>query len=263
MRVTVLTENTTVDPRLTAEHGLSLLLDVNGARVLFDCGQSDAFARNAAMLGEALDTVDAAVLSHGHYDHGGGIPAFLERNATAPVYLSDSAFGAHYNGDERYIGLDPTLKGHPRLRVVHDRALIADGITVLASAYCPLHKPSQAYGLTVRRDNRLVPDPFDHEQCLWIEHTDGRRILVSGCSHRGVLNWMEALRPDVFIGGFHFMKLDPQADRDTLAHAAETLASFPCQYYSGHCTGDAAFAFLKDTLGDRLLPLSTGISYVF
>ena len=72
MKLTVLMENTTVREDLTAEHGLSLYIEANGKRILFDTGASATFADNAEKLGIDLSQVDLCILSHGHYDHGGG-----------------------------------------------------------------------------------------------------------------------------------------------------------------------------------------------
>ena len=77
MRVTMLLDNIAADPRLVAEHGLSLYLETGDHKILFDAGQSSAFAENAEKLGVDLREVDFAVLSHGHYDHGGGLERFL------------------------------------------------------------------------------------------------------------------------------------------------------------------------------------------
>ena len=94
MKLTVLTENTTGSPHLIAEHGLSLYLETKDLRLLFDTGQTDALIANAAFLGVDLGTVDLAVLSHGHYDHGGGIAAFLQHNA-------------HKKGEQCYCSMPP------------------------------------------------------------------------------------------------------------------------------------------------------------
>ena len=95
MRITVLVENTGHE-EFAIEHGLSLHVRMdNGHQILFDMGQSDAFVRNAARLDIDLQEVDYAVLSHGHYDHGGGLPHFLSLNAHAPVYVHEASFRPH------------------------------------------------------------------------------------------------------------------------------------------------------------------------
>jgi 7,8-dihydropterin-6-yl-methyl-4-(beta-D-ribofuranosyl)aminobenzene 5'-phosphate synthase len=92
---------------------------------------------------------------------------------------------------------------------------------------------------------------------------DGKTVCISGCSHRGVLNIVRGFCPDVLVGGFHFMKLDPQtADAPFLELAAQELLSYPAVYYTGHCTGEKAYAFLKERMGDRLHSLSTGLRIV-
>ena len=84
MKVTVLSENTSACG-LPSEHGLSLYVETNGRKLLFDTGQGDLFARNAEVLGVDLSAVGLAVISHGHYDHGGGLKTFLSLNDSAPV----------------------------------------------------------------------------------------------------------------------------------------------------------------------------------
>ena len=101
MTITSLLENTAARAGIAAEHGLSLYIETATRRILFDMGQTDLFARNAEALGIDLSRVDLAILSHGHYDHGGGLAAFLEINQTAPVYLTEAAFLPHYNGTQK------------------------------------------------------------------------------------------------------------------------------------------------------------------
>ena len=115
MKLYTLMENTTCRPDFDAEHGLSLYIETDRHRLLFDIGQSGTFADNAEKLGVDLAAVDCAVLSHGHYDHGGGLKRFLEINDHAPVYLNRNAFGEYYHGPDRYIGLDTQLKKSGRL----------------------------------------------------------------------------------------------------------------------------------------------------
>lgn len=253
MKIVTLMENTACREDLTAEHGLSLYIETGDRRILFDAGQSGAFADNAEKLGIDLSEVDLAVLSHGHYDHGGGLARFLDLNATAPVYLNPHAFEPHFNGAEKDIGLDKTLLESGRLQFAEDGQALAPGIRLYSQISCPYG--IRPFGLTVREQGRLVPEDFRHEQYLLIKE-QGKRILFSGCSHRGILNIVSHFRPDVLVGGFHFMKLDP-AGAELEAAAAE-LKRFPTVYYTGHCTGEAQFERLKEMLGQKLHGLHTG-----
>lgn len=129
MRITALLENTSACG-LPTEHGLSLFVETGACRFLFDMGQTDLFTRNAEALGVDLNTADFAVLSHGHYDHSGGLSAFLALNDHAPVYMSRHAFEPHYNGAEKYIGLDLSLQTVERLVFVDEVKEIAPGLTL-------------------------------------------------------------------------------------------------------------------------------------
>lgn len=241
MIITALTENTALCAPFGAEHGLSLYIETNRRRILFDTGQSDLFAQNASLLGVNLAEVDLAVLSHGHYDHGGGLKRFLTLNDMAPVYLSRYAFEPHFNAQGKDIGLDLSLQGNDRLITVGDKLTIGDGLTLCSCNDQERYFPTPASGLTVMQDGRLVDEDFRHEQYLLVEE-GGRRIVISGCSHKGVLNIISWLRPDVLIGGFHFMKLP--AD-DALRRAGELLDSYDTEYYTCHCTGVEQYRYLS------------------
>ena len=259
MRITVLCENTARDPSFLAEHGLSLLLETQGYCILFDMGQTDAFSKNAERLGVRLADVDLAILSHGHYDHGGGIRRFLELNAHAPLYLSALAFGEHYHGSERYIGLDRSLLEDPRLcRISKDQAIFPGGTILTAIDGEEIH-PIPSAGLTVKQNGVFCRERFLHEQYLLVEE-EGRRILISGCSHRGVRNLLHRFSPDVFIGGFHLSGLDPMTDEDAkvISEIGADMSRSGARFWTGHCTGQRAYDSLKSLLGDRLSYLSTG-----
>ena len=109
MKIINLVENTTSRQDVEAEHGLSLYVETEGHKILFDMGQTDMFSKNAEAMGVDLSQVDIAVLSHGHYDHGGGLEKFLSINKKAPIFISQYAFGDYYNGSEKYIGLDKSV----------------------------------------------------------------------------------------------------------------------------------------------------------
>lgn len=257
MKITVLMENSAL-PGFACEHGLSLYVECGVNHILFDAGQTAAFAHNAAKLGIDLRRVDFAVLSHGHYDHGGGLPRFLEENGSAPVYLRPDAFDPHYNGSSKYIGLDESLRQSDRLRFVSGKHALGEGITLHSGADLTTPFGIRPFGLTVRRNGTLLPETFGHEQYLIMEE-NGKRICFSGCSHRGVLNIVRRFQPDVLIGGFHFSRLDPAGE--DLRRAAEVLLEGDTVYYTGHCTGQAQFDALKAMMGHRLHAIHAGMVF--
>lgn len=258
MRITALIENTAAAEHITAEHGLSLYLEIGERKILFDAGQTGAFADNAARLGIDLAAIDTAVLSHGHYDHGGGLARFLALNDHAPIYLTEHAFGAHYNGTVKYIGLAPTLQARGRLRFCGNETDLGDGMTLLTCNALPRPYPTDSAGLCRRTDDGFVPDDFTHEHYLLIREK-GRTVLISGCSHKGIRNLAEWFCPDVLVGGFHFKNLDPDGDgRAALDEAAAALLLSPTRYYTCHCTGEAQYAYLKARMGERLAYLRGG-----
>ena len=277
MNITVLMENTAADPSVCCEHGLSLYIETGDHKILFDMGQSEAFAENAKKLGVDLKSVDLAVLSHGHYDHGGGLVRFLNSNPTAPVYLSQHAFGGHYNGTDKYIGLDQTLKSSDRLMFASADTELAPGLWLYMAESREGIYPLDPAGLKMAEeelaadaaskhahDNSqqsgcLIPEDFRHEQYLMIRE-NGKRILFSGCSHSGILNIMEWFQPDILIGGFHFSKIDPQGEEVCrLDEAAKILGAYECTYYTCHCTGEKQYAYLKEQMGEKLQYVSAGM----
>ena len=244
MKITTLLENTSARPELSAEHGLSLYIETAEHRILFDMGQTALFSHNASVLGIDLAAVDIAILSHGHYDHGGGLARFLALNRTAPIYVNRHAFEPHYNGTEKYIGLDTALAHHRQLVFIDDTTVLADSITLCCRRQAKPNHPLGAFGLTMLEDGVFRPEDFRHEQYLLVEE-NGQKILFSGCSHRGILDIVDWVRPDVLIGGFHFSKLPLD---DTLRAYAEYLDSFPTRYYTCHCTGEKQYSFMRQTM---------------
>ena len=258
MKISVLMENTSSRPDIAFEHGLSLFIETPRHRLLFDTGASGAFAANAEKLGIDLSTVDLAVLSHGHDDHGGGLRTFLSLNHSAPVYVNRNVFGPYYNEALRYISLDPELKSNPQLIQVGDNITIDEELSLCTCNHEIRYFPVDSAGLSVKSGENYKADPFVHEQYLMIR-TGGRKYAVSGCSHKGILNLMKWLQPDVMIGGFHFMKLKLSGgENDTLRDAAAELLRYPAEYYTCHCTGLAQYDYLKQRMGNRLHYLSAG-----
>lgn len=255
MKITVLTENTACRQNVSPQHGLSLWIETGDHRILFDMGQDDTFFQNAGKLGIDIREADIAVLSHGHYDHGGGLETFLRSNTGASIYVHEQAFGEYYNGTEKYIGLDQSLIPNTRLIMTGGTQKLSDNL--LLTDCNDLTWACNSWGLKRKEGEKLSADSFLHEQYLEITE-GGKRILISGCSHKGIVNIAGYFRPDVLIGGFHLNKLE---DGNELKTIAEALLSGDTIYYTGHCTGEKQFAQLKEIMGDRLHRLSTGVTF--
>lgn len=254
MRITSLLENTTERNDMQIEHGLSLYIETDRHKILFDMGQTDMFFENAKVLGIDLSTVDLAILSHGHYDHGGGLKKFLEINSHAPVYIHKDAFLPYYDED-KYIGLDPSLKDEPRIVFTDNEYKIDSTLSLFSCNGRERKRPPMPSALTEKVGDMLIPDKFLHEQYLLIEES-GKKVLISGCSHKGVLDIAEWFAPDVLVGGFHYSRL---ALDDRLADAARELAAYPTAFYTCHCTGRAQYDFMKQYM-PSLCYLSCGQS---
>ena len=253
MKIISLSENTSNKENIGAEHGLSLYIEANGKKILFDFGASDLFVKNAVLLGVDLARVDFAILSHGHSDHGGGLSAFLELNSYAPVYVSPYAFEPHYNARGEYIGLDPLLANEKRLKFVESKEFIDTGLCVFNCNRLPSICAPAPTGHTKVTDGKHLIDDYVHEQYLVV--TEGsKRILISGCSHKGIVNIMEWVKPTHLVGGFHFSRL-PLDER--LLEYADRLNEYDTNYYTCHCTGREQFELMRSHM-KNLCYLSAG-----
>lgn len=268
MRIAMLMENTACAPSFAHEHGLSCYVEANNKKLLFDMGQSGLFMQNADVLDIALNEVDVAVVSHGHYDHGGGLKDFLMVNSHAPVYMHRSAFEPHFSRKPdgvKPIGLDRELMKNDRVILTDGVCKIDENMTLFSDIEgeecCPLGNRT----LYEQKDGALVPDGFAHEQSLVIREGE-KTVLLAGCAHRGVVNICARAKeligadPDYVIGGMHlFSPSTGKSEPDENIHAvAARLAQTNSHYYTCHCTGQYAFALLQQTLGDRIAFLSAG-----
>lgn len=269
MRLTVLVDHESIDSRVRAEWGASILIESGESRALFDMGTTGVFADNANALGLAPANIDFAVLSHSHVDHGGGLERFFAENTTAPVWLSSLASSELFmklGPLKKRVGLDSrVLDAHSdRLRYITDDTVIAQGFHLLArlpDVYAP---PRGNRILYRREDRRLRPDRFDHELALVVEEEDGM-VLFTGCSHHGVLNMVEAVRSSLpgkllkaIVGGFHFVGL-PVAG-GVLGDSDEVIEDVALKLRSAeiphivtmHCTHRSGYKVLEATLGERV-----------
>jgi 7,8-dihydropterin-6-yl-methyl-4-(beta-D-ribofuranosyl)aminobenzene 5'-phosphate synthase len=293
VEIVTLIENTTKDSCLFAEHGLSLYIEAQGHCLLFDMGPSEAFVHNAAYLNVDITQVDMAVVSHAHYDHGGGLKPFLAANSAAPVYMKAGADGDYYANIgaklppwllgtihplvrsslrfSRYIGLDKSViqRFADRINFVTEHTVVDKNISIVTELDSGLPRPGGNKFLLEKTGNGLVSDPFAHELMLVIQEPDGL-VVFTGCGHNGVLNMLASIRRiftdqpiKAVVGGFH-LSLQPgrpgiagdRADIEGIGRAL--LRSGVHAVYTGHCTGDEAYGILKGVMGDKLRRLYTG-----
>ncbi len=248
-----------------AEHGLSFYIETAHHTLLLDTGASDLTWENAAALGADLTKVDTVVISHGHYDHTGGLLGFACQNTRAEIYLKKSASGDFFHG-ERYIGIDKRILELPNLHLIEEEEYkIDEELSLFSNITERKLWPESNLVLTARIDGKDVQDDFAHEQCLVISE-NGKHVLLSGCAHNGILNILNRFReirhswPDVVISGFHMMKKTDYTEKEILniQETARELTKLPSEFYTGHCTGKAAFDIMKDIMGDQLHPICSG-----
>ncbi len=264
MKIICLAENTEGLSGCGAEHGLCLYIETKKHRLLLDTGASDLFSINAEKLDIDLTAVDTVILSHGHYDHSGGILTFAKINPEAKIYLHHNAGGDFYH-DERYIGIDKDILKLPQLVFTDDFLEIDDELTLFSGITGRRYFSKSNLALTEHTANGKIRDSFSHEQCLVI--SDGnRKILVSGCAHNGILNILDKYRelfggnPQKVITGFHMMKKTDYTDEETeiIVSTARELMKTDINFYSGHCTGIPAFQIMKKIMGDKLTAIHSG-----
>lgn len=269
MKISVLAENTTHDPALGSEHGLSLYVETESHKMLFDTGQGSLFAENAVKLGIDLSKVDICFISHGHYDHGGGLRTFLNLNPRSPVYANIKALGEYYanrtDAPKQYIGLDKALPFPERFVFTGRNLAIEDGLELFSIVTGQAFLPSGNHDLFEKNGDAFIPDNFSHEQNLIITE-DGKTVLIAGCAHKGIINIVESYHdlkgcyPDYVIGGFHLYNKASggSEDADTVDAIGRYLLLTGSKYFTCHCTGMESYQSLKNVMADKIDYLSTG-----
>ncbi len=258
MKIIMLIENTTGNTELHSEHGLSIYIEASGHKLLFDAGQTDAFVENAKLLGVDLAQVDIAILSHGHYDHSGGFEKFLEVNKKANIYVNENAFATFISGKEKKIGIPEFLSDNERVIVTKDYTKLDLGLELFTCNEKERRYQSDSGELYIQQQEGKELDTFSHEQYLLI--TEGEeKILISGCSHKGILNITEWFQPDVLIGGFHFKGIEMnEVGKQRLDNYGGILGGFKTKFYTCHCTGVAQYEYLKEMMNKQVEYLKTG-----
>lgn len=250
MKITALVENET-KCELKAKHGLSLYIETQNHKILFDLGEDNVLFENAKTRNFDLTAVDSVIISHGHMDHGGALSRFLKINSTAKIYVQRKAFEPHYSKFlfmKISIGLDDKFKNHPQIILIDGDYIIDDELslfTVNGANKCYSNANDALY-------EKGQKDDFSHEQNLII--TEQQTWLILGCGHAGIVNIMEKAKqyhPKFCIGGYHlFNRLTKKTvSAELINEIVHELKKYPqTQFYTCHCTGTEAFQLMSQQM---------------
>ena len=266
VRITILSENSTADPVFLTEHGLSLWIECSDRRVLFDTGQSDQLVRNAEALGIDLSEAEAIVLSHGHYDHTGGLATVLNIAADARIYLHPAAVEAKYSrkaDGARYIGMpDSARKAIEGRDVVWTAAATEIVPGMIATGEVPRSSSFEEVGGAFFLDEDCKEaDQLADDQSLFVESEKGL-VVIAGCAHSGIVNTVDYVaeltgdkRMHAVFGGMHLLR----AGEMRIARTIEAFKKYEIQKIVPlHCTGQAAVESFADAFADACLSLGVG-----
>ncbi len=268
MKIINLVENTKGSRECRFEHGLSFYVKTGKHTLLVDTGATDAFLANAENLGLDLGQVDRVILSHGHYDHAGGILAFAERYPGVNIIMQKSAGEAYYhisNEKERYIGIAPEIMELPQLELIEGNRRIDEELFLFSGVTGRALWPRGNRELKVERGGAFLQDEFCHEQYLVVEENH-QKVLMSGCAHNGILNILETYRriygadPDAVVSGFHMQQKSgyQEEDLEMIREIAAELKKTTARYYTGHCTGEIPYRIMKECMGEQLVYVHSG-----
>jgi 7,8-dihydropterin-6-yl-methyl-4-(beta-D-ribofuranosyl)aminobenzene 5'-phosphate synthase len=262
LRITILCENTAAHTTLIGEHGFSALIERGRKKVLFDTGQGLGLMHNAELLGVDLTGIKELVLSHGHYDHTGGLKDLLLETGGARITAHPHIFQAKYarrNGELRYIGIPfspEAIEGWGGDLMLSEAAVeVAPGITT--TGVVPRITPFEGKDkdLLVKTDNGFKEDELLDDLSLIIDTPKGTVVLL-GCAHAGLINTLSHVKALMgngsfswIVGGTHLGFYGPERLEEVIGE----LRSFSIGNIGvSHCTGLYAGVRLAQEMGDRL-----------
>ena len=269
LKLKVLTENRAKKRGMLGEHGLSLLIETDSLKVLFDTGQTDVFSLNAEMDGVDLSMVDALIVSHGHYDHTGGVPEFCRINKKAAIYMHPDSFCERYNAVRgkptgSCIGVPWSCENKElfKSRIVFVKEPVSIDENIMISGEIPVNAANPFTDFVkINISGAYEEDMVTDEQFMIVNGSKGIYVFV-GCSHPGILSciaYAKVLFPNTnicgVIGGMHLEKYN----QDQLSQVAFGLKLAGVERIAPmHCTGILSSCFLKSEFGERCLLLNSG-----
>ncbi len=268
LTITAVVENTTSKFDMLGEWGLSLWIEADGHRVVYDTGQGKTLLSNARLLGIDLAGAGAMVLSHGHSDHSAGIAALVNAGFRGKVFANPAALATKY---QREGNSPPRIKGMPTecINLLRQDHLLVDSSRptqlaegMIVTGQIPRHTSFEDTGGAFFLDESCtLPDFLLDDQALLIETALGW-VIITGCGHSGAVNILEYAvqltgksRIYGLLGGLHLLQASPER----LSATARALQRFDVQLIAPcHCTGPAATSFLKHQLGARVVDFRAG-----
>jgi 7,8-dihydropterin-6-yl-methyl-4-(beta-D-ribofuranosyl)aminobenzene 5'-phosphate synthase len=274
-RVIILVDNKVVPGKgLVPEHGFSALIERNGRKLIFDSGQGPALQNNSVALSVDLTSLDAAVFSHGHYDHTGGLFHIVKLNPGIQVILHPDALSSRLS--IRDSATAPRSIGMPfdremieylgaNFTLIRRFEEIRPGIWFTGEVP-RIFGTSSDPGLFLSVGNRSISDTINDDASLVLETHSGV-VLLLGCAHAGLKNIFYYVRRHLgierlhaVIGGTH---LGPTDKSETTA-AIEAFEEFHVERIApAHCTGPGPSEILKGHFGSRYIGAAAGMVLVF
>jgi len=263
VRITTLSENSVAVPDVIAEWGFSVLVEIDGLTLLLDTGPSNSAVHNAGMLGADLKKVDKIILSHGHYDHTGGLQNVLRAmGKKIEIFAHPDVWAEKYARQRdvyRYVGIPFQRQVLESLGASFtlSKEPVRFSDTVLTTGEVPEiteYEQIEPKRFWVKEDGEMKPDPLADDLALIINTKPGL-IIILGCGHRGLINTLRhaqklTRRQEIrlAIGGCHLIGSSPERTWMTI----NALKEMDVQSIGvSHCTGLAAAAVMARELGDR------------